>query len=221
VARKARKKPARTPISRGTDGHNSGTGVAAERELESSNGPPTLRGEEESFFRAGDEGRYEGGPATRYDEDLELDEPLRPVIIRTPEMDARRARYVRFVSASLGGLIALFAIGLVRRTANADSSSHREPAGVVVATPLPAALAPESDQHALLPVAVAKPSEAPVPKPIAAEPVKPSKPLTARAMTAAVVSKTVSTLAPTPPPAAPAPPPPASKPAVASFPIAR
>ena len=67
------------------------------------------------FFMDGDEGRYEGGAA-----ELGAHEPLDPAIelavpevVRSPEQEARRERFIKFVSAAVGFAVAIFATAWV------------------------------------------------------------------------------------------------------------
>jgi nicotinate-nucleotide--dimethylbenzimidazole phosphoribosyltransferase len=122
--------------------------------------------DERDFFRAGDEGRYEGGPATLmpmamdYEEEPELPRRALPV---DPAVLARRGRFVRVVSLVVGAMAAITAVGLVRATATAHSNPASEP---VVAAAAPLAVAPAP---APAPVReVAKQAE-PVPAPAEAE----------------------------------------------------
>lgn len=71
----------------------------------------SLGGMAEDFFSAGDDGSYEGAEAEPL-EGVEL-EPVR-VVVRSPEMEARRARGIRVVAGVVGCLTALLAFGVVR-----------------------------------------------------------------------------------------------------------
>ena len=102
-------------------------------------GPNALRAADErislvdEFFSAGDEGRYEGGPATlEPNDEIELDETPVAVVLRTPEMDARRARFARGVAAAVGCMTAVLAIGLVRSRMQAAPSDAPERAAAQV-----------------------------------------------------------------------------------------
>jgi hypothetical protein len=91
----------------------------------------------DDFFSAGDEGRYEGGPATLAPPDeIELDEAAVAVVRRTPAMDARRARFTRWVAAAVGCLAAVSTIGALKSRAFAQGS---EPERASVAAPVRAA----------------------------------------------------------------------------------
>jgi CheY-like chemotaxis protein len=76
-------------------------------------GPPDSEDWQKQFFAAGDEGRYEGGlrsVAPEQDED-----EYRRRISRTPEQDARRARFVRIVAIVVGVGLAVFSVAVFRR----------------------------------------------------------------------------------------------------------
>lgn len=78
----------------------------------------SLDGVADEFFSEGDAGTYEGGPAVLAP-DL-ADEPELAsvqIVVRTPEMDARRARGIRVVASVVGCLAALLAFAAVRVTA--------------------------------------------------------------------------------------------------------
>lgn len=159
--------------------------------------------EDESFFQAGDEGRYEGGPALSMTEEpvaLDDETPI-AVVVRTPEQDARRARLVKVVAMAVGAFAALFAFGVVkqrradaqepaRATANVEvaaQSQRRDVTPKVVETP--AAVAPPIAAPAPAPelektVLPEPKAEAPAPV-IEAEKKKPS--VNASAFTAAIV----------------------------------
>jgi hypothetical protein len=87
--------------------------------------------EDESFFQAGDEGRYEGGPALLMTQEpvaLDDETPI-AVVARTPEQDARRARLVRVVAMAVGAFAALFAFGVVKQR-KADAQEPARPSAI-------------------------------------------------------------------------------------------
>ncbi len=179
----------------GTAGHSS------EAAPESSAHP-----EESEFFRAGEAGSYQGGPADpAFEPEPELLlEPERPVIVRTPEQEARRARFARGVAATVGALAALLAFGVVRTNIATASS----PATVQhVAPPAAEAAPPRTARPAKVePVA-------PVVEPVEAEPVAKSEPPAAPVVRpSAPVARPAPVMRRAPVPApeepAPAPPPP-------------
>jgi hypothetical protein len=132
----------------------------------------------DDFFAAGEEGRYEGGPAHAFDpSELENDDTPVPVVVRTPEMDRRRARFAHLVAVAVGIFGAVLAVGLARQAARA--ATHEEAAPVVAARPAPAPrtvkLAPRAS--AAPPNAEATETPAPPvakPEPVAVRP--PAKP---------------------------------------------
>ncbi len=131
---------------------------------------------DESFFQAGDEGRYEGGPAILDEEPFVLDEPPARIVVRTPEQDLRRARLIRVVAMSVGAFAALFAFGIVKqsravaqedlrppRTAQAALVSPvKEMPAPAVKAPTPVVQALRDTEQALPPVAE---DEMPAPSP--------------------------------------------------------
>ncbi len=100
----------------------------------------------EDFFSAGDEGRYEGGPATlaEHEEHLaaieaEVFEQERREVVRTPEQEARRTAFVRLVVRVVGSCVAVLLVALVW----AHYKSQRANEGdVVPALPPPPVVAP-------------------------------------------------------------------------------
>jgi hypothetical protein len=96
--------------------------------------PEADTGSFDDFFRAGDEGRYEGGPADF--EPLELDEPEPlKVIVRTPEQTARRARCIKGVSMVIGCFAAITAVALLRSSTATASQPSVESRAVLVTAP--------------------------------------------------------------------------------------
>lgn len=123
-------------------------------------GPLALDCMAEEFFSAGDTGSYAGGPDLA---ELDgVDEPeLAPVklVVRTPEMDARRARGVRVVASVVGCLAALLAFGVVRANASERPGPSTPTAGIALA-PGGAGATPAAE-HFVPPA----PEAAPLPKP--------------------------------------------------------
>lgn len=159
--------PASDSAQCGTDGHTAGPGSA--REIDPV--PASLGADEQQFFADGEQGRYEGGPAT-LEEDLELEEQPVTVNARTPEQDARRARFARGVAFAVGAAVAFFAIGLVRQHARGPAI---EAASAALARSAPAAaplarveVSPAQNAEPVpAPIAVAQeqPSDSPAPAP--------------------------------------------------------
>jgi hypothetical protein len=120
--------------------------------------------EDESFFQAGDEGRYEGGPATVEEEPLELEDAPVAIVARTPEQDARRARLVRVVAMAVGAFAALFAFGVVKQQ---KAGASEPPARVIPKVEVPESTRRDVTPHPLVPAA--RPAEEPKPA-VAAKP---------------------------------------------------
>ncbi len=207
----------------------------------SSNGtalPVADTGSFDEFFRAGDEGRYEGGPATL--EPLEEEEAAAPVkvVIRTPQQEARRARFIKAVAMVVGCFGAITAVALSRAGTATASESIAEPAALARVAPAvaevarppavqPAAPSVEPAAPAVQPAApaTAEPAApavvepaAPVAKPAAvvpAEPVVEKKAAPRRAPVAAPPEPAVEPPAPAPAPA----PAPVGPPPTAAFPV--
>jgi hypothetical protein len=96
--------------------------------------PQADTGSFDEFFQAGDEGRYEGGPADF--EPIELDEPQPlKIIVRTPEQVARRARFIKAVSMVVGCFAAITAVAFLRSSTATASQSAEAPAVTAVAAP--------------------------------------------------------------------------------------
>lgn len=102
-------------------------------------GTATVRAEEDSFFRAGDEGTYAGGPAASIAPialDAELPSASNDPSSAAPELLLRRQRWQRVVTtvvATLGAAcLVLFSFQFGKRQgekqARNDESSHRAPA---------------------------------------------------------------------------------------------
>jgi hypothetical protein len=169
----------------GTPGHTS------EAAPESNANP-----EESEFFRAGEAGSYEGGPADpAFEPEPEVLEPERPVIVRTPEQEARRARFARGVAATVGALAALLAFGVVRTNIATASSPAVAPPVAAAAAPrvgeapretkleLAAEVAPAQPQA---PAAAVEPAAAPA-KPVAEPVASKPRPVVRRAPAPAAV----------------------------------
>ncbi len=197
------------------------------------------KGEEgwhDDFFAEGDEGRYEGGPATvpppEVFEDLDAEHSSRASL--TPDQIARRTRSQRIVAGVIGFLLAVGGVALWQMRFRTPAAAEAPPAPragqspdpappTAVKTTPPAAPtpAPEPELSAVPPPVE---SVAPAPEPPAPPPEAPKPPVVAPPPAPKPVA-----VAPRPPPVvapapAPAPPPPApapapgEKPPTASFP---
>lgn len=165
------------------------------------------RSSEDLFFKDGEEGRYEGGHS-QPPKPGSLHDPLHdegpPRIVRTPEQEERRARFIRWVVLAMGFGIAISTMGVVlNRIAPPPEDSS--------ATPAAPAPVPEPPQA----VEPARPAPAP------ANDLVPPPPATVENAPAAAETASAAPApeAPKPPEAAPAPeaakppePPPAPKP---------
>jgi DNA-binding response OmpR family regulator len=196
----------------------------------------------DSFFIDGDEGRYEGGPAELAARDLLLDpvgDLAPPPRERSPEQEARRERFIKFVSASVGFAVAIFvtAWGFARwqrAPVAAPATADQPPAASAEALPEPTnrlptePAAPKAQVKPEEPPALAEPPPAPPPvvsAPVAAAPPEPavrppdpSRP--AHAAPPEAPKPVVEKSEPRPPPVHAKPPPavPDTKPPTASFP---
>jgi hypothetical protein len=171
---------------------------------------------EHAFFQAGDDGRYEGGPATIApvaidDEPEDLPRALPPP---DPRVLARRARGARVVALVVGAMASIFAVGLVRSSSNAQQPEPQAPmAAAATVAPAPAETAATRAPAAEPTPAV---QAAPEPEPAAAPPApvaeaSPPKPMkrTPRAFVPALPEVAEAPPAPPPaPPSVPAGPPP-------------
>jgi DNA-binding response OmpR family regulator len=161
--------------------------------------PRAARSSEDLFFEEGEEGRYEGGPSHPPRAGV-LADPLHedhPRIIRTPEQEERRARFIRWVVLAMGFGIAISMAGVVlNRMAPPPGDSSAVP---------------------VVPVPEAPPAlEAPPPVTPPANEIVPPPPVGVEAAPAATAPAPEA-----PPAAAPAPPPAAEPPpAVAEKPVA-
>jgi hypothetical protein len=126
-----------------------------------------LEDDERAFFRAGEEGRYEGGPATlvpiAFDD--EEPEPALPAAPPDPHQLARRVRNARRVALFVGALGAVAAVALVRSTWIPVQAP--EPVSGPVSEPVPVPV----------PVSVSEPMIAPSPEPMIAPSPEPTKPI--------------------------------------------
>lgn len=173
----------------------------------------SLGGMADEFFSAGDAVEYPAEP----EPELELAEPVK-VVLRTPEMDARRARLVRVVATVVGCFAGVLALGVVRASAS-------EKAEIAVSAPAPArpmATAPAA--QVMAPKPAPEPVAQPAPEPVAApapEPVATPAPTPAPApasprVAARPAAPPAPALAP-PPPRVVAPSPAATLPSVVNF----
>jgi len=137
------------------------------------------------FFRRGDRGQYEGGPAEHVHSIHAMDLPEKPQIVRTPQQEARRRALIRLEAVLLTGCLALLVVA-----ARAKSTAATEPSRASGAQ-LDARIVEPSAPKA--PVAVqqeaARPEAAPPPPKTVNEPM-----LNAQAPVAAVAAE------PPPPP---------------------
>jgi len=119
------------------------------------------RSSEDQFFRAGDEGMYEGGHASLPPERLlsDSDDGTHLArIVRTPEQEARRAGLIRAVVFAMGFIGAIAVLGIVLKNVS------KKP---VEATPavLPPAPQPERAQEPPVPARVEPAPPRPIPAP--------------------------------------------------------
>jgi DNA-binding response OmpR family regulator len=160
----------------------------------------TSRSSEDLFFEDGEEGRYEGGHSHPPKAGA-LPDPLHedhPRVIRTPEQEERRARFIRWVVLAMGFGIAISTMGVVlNRIAPPPEDSS--------AVPAPPPPPPEPPQ------AVEPPQAAPLP----ANEIVPPPPAAVEAAPASAAPPE-----PAPPPVVEAPPEPAAKPVAAEPPVA-
>jgi CheY-like chemotaxis protein len=165
------------------------------RSLESS------RSSEDQFFRAGDEGTYEGGAAEQGQQRLLTDSDdggALPRIVRTPEQEARRVRLTQYVVTAMGFIAAIAFFGVVLKRF-APEPAETAPASA------PAAHPPAPPPEPVKPAATLPPAEPYIPPPpVSAEPPAPPS--------AAVPAPTPEATKVTPPPVAVAPKPEPKKP---------
>ncbi len=208
--------------------------------------PPDSEDMQSRFFSVGDEGMYEGGPATMppvAPDDL-IDDDYAPKIHRTAQADARRARFIRVVAIVIGFSLAVFGFAVFLRVSQDDGDDEGAEAqpvdqlGAAAARPKP----PERDPEPAEPPVPAEPEpeteqqpeaeeaapEQPEPPPVvetpraAPEPVRPTPAPAPRPRPPAVVVAPPPRPRPAPPPPAPEPvpapaPAPAGTPPTASF----
>ena len=199
-----------------------------------------------SFFAQGDEGKYEGGPAHGPPHDhAEMEVETRPRHSITPEQEARRAKFVRYVAVITGFGLAVAVFAAYRASQRPEvEAAPPAPAAVQQPTVLPRAPEPKLEPTpaptpvpAPTPEATAsagpEPMAKPEPEPVKPEPAKP-EPIVAKPEPApppppapkpapAPAPKPVVVAPKPPPPPPPLPPPPAppattGKPPTASFP---
>ncbi|MBX3129512.1 MAG: response regulator [Polyangiaceae bacterium] len=182
------------------------------------------------FFADGDEGRYEGGPATIPHEDdfaeIEAVHASRTSI--SPAQEARRARSQRVVAGVVGVLLAIGGAALWQRSQRpaVEASTPAAPALQPITAPPPRAAEPVPVPEPVevpppVPAASEEPEELepePAPEPAKAEP--PAKPVAPKPpFVAAPRPPVVAPPKPEPEPPPPLPPPPVGeKPPTASFP---
>ncbi len=167
------------------------------------------RSSEDQFFRAGDEGRYEGGAAEVAQQRLltDSDDGALQRIVRTPEQEARRVRLTQYVVMAMGFIAAIAVFGVVLKRVAPEPESA--PASA------PAALPPAPPPEPAKPVATEAPREIPAPppspEPPAADPTPPSAAAAPAPAPAPTPAPTPEATKP-PAPAAAAPPPEPKKP---------
>jgi DNA-binding response OmpR family regulator len=203
-----------------------------EPELSSSRAAHPRALSEDLFFKEGEEGRYEGGPSHPPSPAL-MPDPLHedpPRIVRTPEQEERRARFIRWVVLAMGFGIAISTMGVVLdRIAPPPEDSSAVPLPPPPPEPPPAAVEPPVPPAAEIvppPPAVVEPvpapaSAAPPPEPALAPP--PPEPAVEKAPPPEPKAPPAAA-APAPKPAAPKPaakPPSAPRPAAAKPPAAK
>jgi hypothetical protein len=154
----------------------------------------------DEFFAEGDEGRYEGGPAKIAAETREVAALVEEVerqksqtIVRTPEQEERRARYVRLVAGVIGFGLAVAVVGIWRARVTAEAPKPLPPSAMdtEVAAPPPATTAAETPPPAVqaqpapgtepsieIPPPPAEPDPEPEPEAVEAKP--PPKPAAER-----------------------------------------
>ena len=177
----------------------------AEREPPSSRGgaqgdSSSARNSEDQFFRAGDEGHYEGGEAELRKRSLVDSDADVPRVVRTPEQEARRVRLTKVVVMAMGFIAAIAVFGVVLKRIGPEPIESAPSAPP--AAPAPAPVAEKTEP---VPVAPPEPIIPAPPAPSVETPAAPATPATE-------ASKATAPAAP-PAPAAPAPlPPPAAAP---------
>lgn len=124
------------------------------------------------FFRRGDRGQYEGGPADRLDSLPTWDMPEKPqLVVRTPQQQARRRALIRLEAALLSGCIALLVMAARARSTDAKNNGNSPSAQLQSQT----VKASETQSPTETPALVMR--EAPLlPKPVEAAPPKTNLP---------------------------------------------
>jgi DNA-binding response OmpR family regulator len=130
----------------------------------------------EGFFSAGDEGRYEGGPASLAEQKAHIDALAEEHtelqrISRTPEQEARRMGYLKVVAAVVGFGIMITGFAVYRAHSEHQKKTI-EPA--VRATFVPAPTTPTASPSPNATVEALAPSAVPAPEPENAAPPAPS-----------------------------------------------
>jgi hypothetical protein len=180
------------------------------RSLESS------RSSEDQFFRAGDEGTYEGGVAEQAQQRSltdSADDVALPRVVRTPEQEARRVRLTQYVVTAMGFIAAIAFFGVVLKR------FAPEPAETAP-TSAPAVLPPAPPPEPVKPAVALPPAEPYIPPPpVSAEPpAPPSAAVPAPAPTPEATKVTPPPVAAAPPPAPKKPEAPKPEPPVAAKP---
>ena len=97
---------------------------ASSRSLDTKRSDDPIR----DFFRRGDHGQYEGGPADRALESLpSVDIPERPRIVRTAIQEARRRTLIRVEALVLAGCLALLVTAARVKSRGATQLSYGSP----------------------------------------------------------------------------------------------
>jgi CheY-like chemotaxis protein len=167
------------------------------------------RTSEDQFFRAGDEGLYEGGAGEirqRSLADSDADAAM-PRVVRTPEQEARRVRLTKVVVMAMGFIAAIAVFGVVLKRIGPES--------IESAPSLPAATPPVDEKAEPSPVAPPEPIIPPPPS--MQEPAAPAPPPVAPPPAPEAPKAEVPPVAP-PPVAAAKPEPPTSEPTVVAPP---
>jgi len=76
------------------------------------------------FFRRGDRGQYEGGPADHVHSIPAMDLPEKPQIVRTPQQEARRRALIRAEVVLLTGCLALLVVAARAKSTDATEPSR-------------------------------------------------------------------------------------------------
>jgi hypothetical protein len=195
----------------------------AEREPPSSRegDSSSARNSEDQFFRAGDEGHYEGGAAElrkRSLADSDSDAHL-PRVVRTPEQEARRVRLTKVVVMAMGFIAAIAVFGVVLKRIGPEPI---ESAPSAPAAPAPAPVAEKAEPAPVAPPdpIIPAPAAPSVEGPSAAAPAAPAPAPATEASKATAPAPSPAPIVPAPaaPPAAPKPEAPKPEPTVAVAP---